>query len=142
MWSLIHALHVGAFLGCLVSSGWKLRILSGPSLDGIALQHLRRLDIASSSSTGVILLTGATMLFAQPGRLAHLGDPAFQAKLLLFILASGLVLASKAFLRRRSLAGAEATMPTPGWLRMALAVDFGSILIIAGLGLAVAHGAV
>ena len=140
MWMAIHVLHILAFLGCLTASGLKLRRLARPTLDGAAFQGLRRLDVLSSSSTGVIMLTGTAMLVGQPGRLAHLQEPAFLLKLLLFVIASGLVIATKIFLRRTPDPAPGASLPTPPWARWALLVDFCSIAVIAATGVAIAHG--
>ncbi|MFM8820221.1 MAG: DUF2214 family protein [Phenylobacterium sp.] len=140
MWPIVHVVHILAFLGCLIASGFKLRILSAPNLDAGALQGLRRLDKVSSSSTGAIILTGGAMLAGQAGRILHLSDPFFLTKIALFLLASSLVLASKVFLRRHPPMEDFGSVETPGWMRVAIAVDLGSILAIAGLGAAIAHG--
>ena len=140
MWIAVHLIHIAAFLGCLTASGLKLRVLTAVSLDGLTLAKLRRLDKISASSTGVIILTGAAMLAAQPGRSAHLLQFAFQFKLVLFVVASSLILATKVFLRRSPGDLEDGSVPTPGWMRRALLADFLSILIIAGIGIAFAHG--
>ena len=139
MWAAVHLIHIAAFLGCLTASGLKLRALIAASLDGPALTTLRRLDKISASSTGVIILTGVAMLAVQPGRSAHLFELAFQFKLVLFVVASSLVLATKVYLRRTPAVLEDGPIPTPAWMRRALIADFLSILTIAAIGIAFAH---
>jgi uncharacterized membrane protein len=132
--------HILAFLGCFGASGLKLYCLKRAMLDRAAIRRLRRLDLVSSSSTGVIVLSGALMLVAEPGRSAHLHEVAFLSKLMLFLIASGLVLTTKGFLRRTQLPENGAVIATPNWMRWALLVDFVSIGVIATTGVAIAHG--
>ncbi len=132
--------HILAFLGCFAASGLKLRRLMPPMLDHSAILRLRRLDLVSSLSTGVIVMTGTIMLATQPGRSVHLTEVAFIGKLILFLVASGLVLTTKGFLRR-ALARKEGDLiDTPRWVLWALLVDFVSIGVIAATGAAVTHG--
>ena len=114
--------------------------IDAPMLDHSAILRLRRLDLVSSLSTGVIVMTGTIMLATQPGRSVHLTEVAFIGKLILFLVASGLVLTTKGFLRR-ALARKEGDLiDTPRWVLWALLVDFVSIGVIAATGAAVTHG--
>lgn len=140
MWLAIHILHILAFLGCLSASGIKLGILVSPALDAAAVGSLRKLDAISLSSSVLIVVTGIIMLAAEPGRAAHLSEAAFQLKILLFVVASSLVVTTKGFLRRTTVPADGQSIARPNWVRLVLLIDFASIIVVAATGAAIAHG--
>jgi putative membrane protein len=134
----VKALHMLALLALLWASLRKNMLLSAPQLTGNNALRTRRFDKLSAASAGVMLLTGVAMAlwFAKPTAY-YLHHSAFWAKMAIFVVASALIVWTKVFIRK---ATTHATLPVPGAVRWILRLDFMGLLVMAGLGIVIAHG--
>lgn len=135
-YALTISLHILGFAGCITGSLAKNILLRRPDLTQGHLRILRWLDKLTASATGVLILTGLTLLFAlaKPTRI-FTDSPAFWLKMLLFVVISGLVIGTKRTLKR-------ATPPwtAPRRTRLSLMADLAGLPVLAGLGLYLAYG--
>lgn len=124
--------HLAGFAGCLLASLSKNLMLRRPVIAGPALGRLILLDKVSGLSSVVILATGVWMAgwLAKPTEV-YVASPVFWLKVGLFVAASAAVLTTKPLLRRAKAAGE--LVPT-GRVRLLLAFDFSSVILIAALG--------
>ena len=134
---VIKTFHLLGFAGCLSASFFKNLLLRRPAIEGPALSRLVGLDKLSGGSSVVILATGILMAgwFAKPTGF-YLHSPLFWGKVTLFTLASAAILTTKPLLRRAKAEGVLRPAPRE---RLVMMFDFGSILVIAMLGLSLAR---
>ena len=135
---MVKAIHIGAFLALLWASLRKNMLLAPVSLTGANAQRTARFDKLSAGAAGIMLLTGLAMALwlAKPAAY-YAGNPAFWFKMAIFIVASGLIVWTKVFIRK---AKSQAISTVPAAVRWVLRFDFFGILVMAALGFAVAHG--
>ncbi len=135
---LVKALHLGALLVLLWSSIRKNIFLTPASLTGANAQRTANFDKLSAGAAGVMLLSGLAMVLLLGKPTAYYAaNPAFWFKLAIFILASGLIVWTKVFIRQ---AKSQVSSTVPQAVRWILRFDFAGILLMASLGFAVARG--
>jgi putative membrane protein len=134
----VKAMHVAALLALLWASLRKNMLLSPASLTAANAQSVVRFDKLSAGAAGVMLLTGLAMALWLAKPLAYyVGNPAFWLKMAIFVVASGLIVWTKLFIRE---ARSWPLSAVPISVRWVLRFDFAGILVMAALGLVVAHG--
>lgn len=135
VYPIVISLHILGFLGCFGGSLAKTVTLLSPIQDAARLRRLRRLDRLTGASTGVIILTGLTLLFwvAKPTQI-YTATPVFWLKMALFATISGLVVATKGPLKR-----ATAPWSPPNRLRWFLRGDLAGLPLLALMGLYLAY---
>ena len=113
-------------------------LLAPTSLTGANAQRTARFDKLSAGAAGVMLLTGLAMALWLAKPVAYYaGNPAFWLKMAIFIVASSLIVWTKVFIKK---AKSQTLSTVPAAVRWVLRLDFAGILMMAALGLAVAHG--
>lgn len=136
--SLVKALHLSALLALLWSSLRKNIFLTPANLTGANAQRTANFDKLSAGAAGVMLLTGlAMLLWVGKPTAYYIGTFAFWLKMTIFVVASGLIVWTKVFIRR---AKSQRLSPVPRSVRWVLRLDFAGILLMAALGFVVAHG--
>jgi putative membrane protein len=134
----VKALHMLALLALLWSSLRKNMLLTPVNLTAANALRTRQFDKLSAASAGIMLLTGLAMaLWVAKPFAYYAGHPAFWLKIAVFIVASGLIVWSKVFIRK---ATTQATSPVPAAVRWVLRIDFAGLLLMAALGFVIAHG--
>ena len=135
---IIKTLHLTGFIGCLIASLIKNRLLQADRIDGSALHRLIILDKVSGLSAAIILITGVLMSgwFGSPTEF-YVSSPLFWGKVVLFTAASIAILTTKPLLRA---AKANGVLFVDKRTRLKLRFDFTSILLVAGLGLWLVRG--
>ena len=137
---LTKSVHLLALLGLLWASFQKNRLLLPPALTQSQLARVRRFDKLSAATSGVMLISGAAMLLwlAKP-TVYYLAHPGFQVKMVLFVVASALVVWTKVHFRR-AIASGDAQWAVPTTVRWILRLDFLGLLAMGTLGSMVARG--
>ena len=137
---LAKTVHLLALLGLLWASFQKNRLLSPQILSQPELSRVRRFDKLSAATSGLMLLSGAAMLFwlAKPTAY-YMSHPGFLAKMCLFLLASALIVWTKLSFRR-GIASGDAQWLVPARVRWILRMDFVGLLVMGALGSMVARG--
>lgn len=138
--TVVKLLHLTGFVGCLIASAMKNRLLAPPAIDRNAITTLRQLDRMSGMSTGVIILSGLAMaiwLAKTPEYFSF--SRLFWAKIALFVAVSTLVLMTKIRFRK-ALATAQEMWPVPSHVRHFLRIDLVGLIALAVAGRLVAHG--
>lgn len=135
---VVKALHLLGAAGCVWASAAKNLLLRQSLLDLAAVRQLVRLDKVSGLSAVLIALTGIALArgLAKPAA-TYGASPLFWAKVALFLAASAAVISTKPALRRALQAR---TLAPSRRMRLALAFDLVSLLIVLGLGRALALG--
>jgi putative membrane protein len=134
----VKALHMVALLALLWASLRKNMLLSGPHLTGNSALRTRRFDKLSAASAGVMLLTGGAMaLWLAKPTAYYLQHPALWIKMAIFVVASGLIVWTKVFIRKATI---HDTLPVPSAVRWILRGDFAGLLAMSALGFVIAHG--
>ena len=135
---LVKAIHICALLALLWASLRKNMLLAPARLTGANAQRTARFDKLSAGAAGIMLLTGLAMVLwlAKPPAY-YAGNAAFWVKMLIFVVASSLIVWTKVFIRK---AKSQALSPVPAAVRWVLRLDFAGILLMAALGYAVARG--
>lgn len=130
--TIIKLIHLLGFVGCLVASFQKNRILWAKSVEGQTLHQLIALDKISRASALLIFATGFAMAawLAKPAGL-YLGSVSFWLKIGLFVTASAAVLITKPLIREAATIG---HLKPTARIRTFLGFDFVAILVVAGLG--------
>ena len=137
---LTKSVHLLALLGLLWASFQKNRLLVPPTLNQSQLSRVRRFDKLSAATSGVMIVSGAAMLFwlAKPTAY-YLLHPGFQVKMALFVVASALIVWTKVSFRRGISSGDEQWV-VPAKVRWILRLDFLGLLVMGTLGGMVARG--
>lgn len=135
--ALVKAIHISALLALLWASLRKNLLLTAASLTTVSAKQTAGFDKLSAAAAGTMLLTGLAMVFwlAKPSAY-YFANPAFWLKMVVFVVASGLIVWTKGFIRQ---AKTQAVSPVPAAVRWVLRVDFAGILLMAALGIAIAH---
>jgi putative membrane protein len=134
----VKALHMLVLLALLWSSLRKNMLLTPASLTAANALRTRGFDKLSAASAGVMLLTGLAMaLWLAKPFAYYAGHPAFWVKMAVFVVASGLIVWSKVFIRK---ATSQASSSVPAAVRWVLRLDFAGLLLMAALGFVIAHG--
>ncbi len=136
--TLVKGLHLLALLALLWASLRKNMLLAPASLTVANAQRTRRFDKLSAAAAGTMLLTGLAMAlwFAKPFAY-YAGHPAFWVKIAIFILASGLIVWTKVYIRKATNQDVSAI---PAAVRWILRIDFAGLLLMAALGYVIARG--
>jgi putative membrane protein len=134
----VKALHMLALLALLWSSLRKNMLLTPTSLTAANALRTRRFDKLSAASAGIMLLTGLAMaLWLAKPFAYYAGHPAFWLKIVVFIVASSLIVWTKVFIRK---ATTQPTSNVPPAVRWVLRLDFAGLMLMAALGFVIAHG--
>jgi uncharacterized membrane protein len=135
---LVKAVHIGALLVLLWASLRKNMLLTLVGLTAANAQRAAGFDKLSAGAAGIMLLTGLAMaLWLAKSPAYYAWSAAFWVKMLIFVVASGLIVWTKVFIRK---ARSQALSPVPAAVRWVLRLDFAGILLMAALGYTVARG--
>jgi putative membrane protein len=135
---LVKSIHMIALVALLWASFSKNVLLYADKLTTENAIKTGRFDKLSAASAGIMLLSGLTMLFwvAKPSAY-YLALSAFWLKIAIFIVASALIIWTKTFVRQ---AKTQNPSPIPKAVRWILRFDFVGLLVMAALGIVIAHG--
>jgi putative membrane protein len=135
---LVKTVHMIALIVLLWASFRKNILLSKQNLSNQNAIKTARFDKVSAASAGIMLLSGLAMLFwlAKPSAY-YFALPAFWLKISIFVIASALIVWTKTFIRQ---AKSQDVSTIPKTVRSILRLDFLGLLVMASLGILIAHG--
>jgi putative membrane protein len=135
---LAKSIHMIALVALLWASLRKNMLLTTTNLSNQNAIKTAKFDKVSAASAGIMLLSGLAMLLwlAKPSAY-YFALPAFWLKIVIFVIASALIVWTKTFIRQ---AKSQDVSAIPKTVRSILRLDFLGLLVMASLGILIAHG--
>ena len=141
MLSAIKFVHFAALAALLAASLSKNLLLGGTSATHSALAKSVIADRVSGLAAALMVLSGIGLVQLGPrGSEAYLHAPLFWIKMSLLVIASGLILRTKAFIRRGDSLSSPSTIAVPGFITAIFRIDLVACLLMTALGLMIARG--
>jgi len=137
---MIQIVHISFAFLCIFASFSKNRLLWKSSLRQGDIARVRMFDKLSAAMAGLLILSGLAMLFwfAKPTYI-YTANPLFWLKMVLFVVASALIIWTKKDLRAAAASGVDRWIP-PLRVRAILGFDFIGLFILVALGRTLATG--
>ena len=137
---MIQLAHIGIALLCVFASLSKNVLVWRGPLGPPQIAQIRLFDKMSASAAGLLVVTGIAMVvwLAKPS-VFYLSSPIFWSKMVLFLVASALIVWTKIDFRTAALSGQAWTPPVR--VRAILAFDFVGLFVLMALGRWIAVGA-